>query len=350
MTPPRRDITTPDITPPDITPPEGTVPGSTALLALDTAGLYFRAFYAVPEKITDPAGTPVNAVRGVCDMLAQLLTDTRPRGVLAAADAQWRPQWRVAAIPSYKAHRVGADGGEAAPDTLAPQVGIIWEVLSAVGVPTAFMDDAEADDVLASLPLEAAQDGTTVIVTGDRDLFQLARLDVGILYIGAGMAKRHYYGPAEVAARAGLAPGTPASAYADVAILVGDPSDGLPGVPGIGAAGAAKLVTAFGSIDGILAAAADDSRPMAPKQRAALLDAAEYLRAAQRVVALRPRPEAVQVTGDRQGRLAPLDTAAIERLIERTGQRRAIERLIDALAPLRSPAPGTPTGTSTGVR
>lgn len=306
-----------------------------SLMTLDTAGLYFRAFYSVPEKITDPAGHPVNAVRGFCDMLATLLTEYRPAGLIAATDAQWRPDWRVRLIPSYKAQRVGADGGEAVPESLPAQVDTIFALLAALGVVTASMDDAEADDVLAALPLPDTVPGDTVIVTGDRDLFQLARSDRSIVYIGAGMAKRARFTPVEVAQRCGFDAGTPASAYADYAVFVGDASDGLPGVAGIGPAGAAKLINAFGDVDGVLAAACDDTVKLPSKQRAALQDAADYVRAAKRVVALESHPERVELTGSPQGRLGAVDEDAVSSIMEKTGQQRSITRLMEALAPVR---------------
>ncbi|WP_333619904.1 5'-3' exonuclease [Dietzia sp.] len=307
------------------------------LMGLDTAGLYFRAFHAVPDKITDPSGAPINAVRGFCDMTAEFLREYRPSGLVAARDENWRPRWRVDLVPEYKAARVGEDGAEDAPEALHAQVPLVWELLDALGVPVGAIADGEADDVLAALPIAGAEVGTgqTVIVTGDRDLLQIARSDRRVLYIGAGMKKRKLYGPADVAERIGIPAGEDARLYADYAVLVGDASDGLPGVAGIGAKGAAKLVTEHGDVEGILAAAADESVAMPARQRTNLLYSAEYVRAAKQIVALGARDAEPELVGAADGSLGPVDSAALERLIERTGQERAIGNLVEALEPLR---------------
>lgn len=307
------------------------------LLALDTAGLYFRAFHAVPEKITGPDGAPVNAVRGFCDMTAEFLREYGPRGVIAARDENWRPSWRVDLVPGYKAARVGTGGAEDAPAALHAQVPLVWELLEALGVPVAAIPDGEADDVLAALPLAggAATGGPIVVVTGDRDLLQIATERRRVLYIGAGMRKRVLYGPAEVAERIGIPAAEDATLYADYAVLVGDASDGLPGVSGIGAKSAAGLVAAHGDVEAILAAAADDSVPMPPRQRSNLLASADYVRAAKEIVALGRREFDPEVSGARDGSLGGVDEAAVRSLVERTGQKRAIEGLAAALDPLR---------------
>lgn len=310
-------------------------PFQTALLALDSAGIYFRAFHAIPDKITDPAGNPMNAVRGFCDMTAEFVREYSPAGLIAARDENWRPDWRVRLVPEYKAARVAEGGGEDAPEALHFQVPIIWELLAALGVCTAHIPDGEADDVLAALPFPDAHGQTAVIVTGDRDLLQIATDDRKVLYIGAGMKKRVLYGPAEVAERVGFPEGTDPRKYADYAVLVGDPSDGLPGVAGIGAKSAAGLVAAHGDVEGILAAAADESVKMAPRQRDNLLASADYVRAAKKIVALGVSGHTPECDGARSGALGDVDSAALDALIERTGQERAIRNLEKALADLR---------------
>src|SRR4029079_10210008 len=141
------------------------------LLLLDTPSLYFRAFYGIPESVTAPDGTPVNAIRGLLDFIARLVRDFRPTRLVAAMDEDWRPAWRVEALPSYKAHRVGPGGGDQTPDALAVQVPVIEEVLDALGLARLGVADYEADDVIGTLATTA---GCAVdVVTGDRDLFQL---------------------------------------------------------------------------------------------------------------------------------------------------------------------------------
>ena len=223
-------------------------------MLLDTPSLYYRAFFGVPESMKAPDGTPVNAVRGLLDMIARLVDEHRPERLVCCFDADWRPGFRVEAIPSYKAHRVAAETPEGSveetPDTLTPQLPVIDAVLDALGLARAELPGYEADDVIGTL---AARDpGPVDVVTGDRDLFQLvdASRGVRVLYTAKGIRNLGVFGEEEIAAKYGI----PGRAYADFAILRGDPSDGLPGVPGIGEKTAAALVSRFGSLAGVLEA------------------------------------------------------------------------------------------------
>jgi 5'-3' exonuclease len=302
-------------------------------MLLDSASLYFRAFHALPESITAPDGTPVNAVRGFVDVVARLVSERRPARLVACLDADWRPAFRVAAVPSYKAHRVGADGGEDVPAALAAQVPVIEAVLDAVGVARLGVPGFEADDVMATL---AARDRDDVeVVTGDRDLFQVvrdaepgARGAVRVLYTGRGVARLEVLGPAEVAARYGI----PGSAYAEFAVLRGDPSDGLPGVPGVGEKTAAALVRRFGSVAGVLAAVDGPQarvEGLSPAARRRLSAARDYLVAAEAVVRVR---EDVPVGALRDGLPAePVDPEALVALSERYGLDSSVGRLLAAL-------------------
>jgi 5'-3' exonuclease len=216
-------------------------------MLLDTASLYYRAFYGMPETVTAPDGTPVNAVRGLLDTIARLVKDVQPSRLVACLDADWRPEFRVAAIPSYKAHRAEPDGSEQTPPGLAVQIPMVTQVLEAAGVAIAEHAGYEADDVIATLAVRAT---TPVdVVTGDRDLFQLVddAKGVRVLYTVRGLGSIGAVDEAEVAKKYGI----PGRAYADFAVLRGDPSDGLPGVPGIGEKTAATLINAFGSVSGI---------------------------------------------------------------------------------------------------
>ena len=109
-------------------------------MLLDSASLYFRAFYGVPDTVRAPDGTPVNAVRGLLDMISRLVRARHPARLVACWDADWRPAFRVAAVPSYKAHRLAADGGEDVPAALAQQVPLIEDVLHAAGLPIVASD------------------------------------------------------------------------------------------------------------------------------------------------------------------------------------------------------------------
>ncbi len=213
-------------------------------MLLDTASLYYRAFYGMPETVTAPDGTPVNAVRGLLDTIGRLVRDRQPSRLIACLDADWRPEFRVAAIPSYKAHRAEPDGTEETPPGLAVQIPLITEVLNAAGIALAEAAGYEADDVIGTL---AAKDqGPVDVVTGDRDLFQVVddSRQVRVIYTLRGLAKAETIDEATVAEKYHIPGGT----YADFAVLRGDPSDGLPGVPGVGEKTAATLITQFGNL------------------------------------------------------------------------------------------------------
>jgi 5'-3' exonuclease len=252
-----------------------------SLMLLDTPSLYYRAFYGVPESVTAADGTPVNAVRGLIDMIAFLVRDRSPDRLVSCMDADWRPQFRVEALPSYKAHRVGADGGDQAPPALAFQVPLIEEVLEALGLAQVGAPGYEADDVIGTLATR--HPGPVDVVTGDRDLFQLVddEKPVLVLYTARGIRNLQQIGTAEVAAKYGI----PGGAYADFATLRGDPSDGLPGVPGVGDKTAAALITRFGSLEALLAALDGEGTDGFPAgSRLKLAKARDYLPIAERVV------------------------------------------------------------------
>jgi len=309
-------------------------------MLLDAASLYFRAFYGVPESITAPDGTPVNAVRGFTDMVSRLLTERRPGRLVACLDLDWRPAFRVDALPSYKAHRLAgnpetAPAGipEVVPDTLSPQVPVILDVLAAAGLATAGADGHEADDVIGTLCAAEKVDPVEV-VSGDRDLMQVVRDEptpVRLVYVGRGLAKAEILGPPEVATKYGVPRARAGEAYAELAMLRGDPSDGLPGVPGIGAKTAATLVGRFGSWEELRAAIADraDTR-LAPPVRGKLAAAAPYLAVVEPVV--RVALEA-PVQLDRADAVPdqPVDPERLQELSQRWGLGGSVDRLVTAL-------------------
>jgi 5'-3' exonuclease len=294
------------------------------LLTLDSASMYFRAFHGVPDSVVAPDGTPVNAVRGFLDAVARIVTDHRPTRLVAAFDADWRPQWRVDLLPSYKAHRVAADGDEEVPDLLAPQVPVIEAVLDALGLARVGVDGFEADDVLGTLA--TAADCPVDIVTGDRDLFQLVddARGVRVLYTGKGFAKLERVDEAWVLAKYGV----PARYYVDFATLRGDPSDGLPGVAGVGDKTAAAVVAAVGGVDAVLAALDDPAVDLPARAR---LDAARgYLAVAPQVV--RVRTDVPLPSGDDRLSAEPADPAALAALSQRWGLGRSVDRVLAAVA------------------
>jgi 5'-3' exonuclease len=255
--------------------------GVGSLMLLDSASLYFRAFYGIPpESMTAPDGMPVNAVRGLLDMIARLVRAYRPGRLVACMDASWRPAFRVAAIPSYKTHRANPDGSEQVPDALNAQIPVIEDVLAAAGVVMAGARGYEADDIIGTL---AAREGGPVdVVTGDRDLFQLVddARQVRVIYTAKGMSRLEVIDEAAVTRRYQI----PGRAYAAFAALRGDPSDGLPGVPGVGEKTAAALVRVFGSVEAMLAALDQGHGGFPMGSRAKLVANRGYLEAAIPVV------------------------------------------------------------------
>jgi 5'-3' exonuclease len=160
-------------------------------MLLDTASLYYRAFYGMPETVTAPDGTPVNAIRGLLEAITRLVRDHRPARLVACLDADWRPAFRTAALPGYKAHRAEPDGSEQTPPGLAVQIPLITQVLIASGIAIAEHDGYEADDVIATLAVAARQ--PVDVVTGDRDLFQLVddARQVRVLYTVKEIGRAH---------------------------------------------------------------------------------------------------------------------------------------------------------------
>ena len=291
-----------------------TSPASTGrLMLLDSASLYFRAFFGVPDQRSDPSQPPTNAIRGFLDMVASLVTTHQPTHLVACWDNDWRPQWRVDLLPSYKAHRVTQESpapvasdvpdqahpasddtvAEEVPDDLAPQVPVIVDALAALGIARLGADGFEADDVIGTLATRWGGAMEVDIVTGDRDLLQLVddARRVRVLYTGKGgvrepdLATQDY-----LRERYAVETG---DAYLDMSVLRGDTSDGLPGVKGIGDKTAAQLIAEYGSLAGLRAAVDSGAPAIKGARRANLEAAAAYLDVA---------PTVVRVTRD-----APVD-------------------------------------------
>jgi 5'-3' exonuclease len=301
-------------------------------MLLDTASLYFRAYFGVPESVRAPDGTPVNAVRGLLDFITRLVQDHRPDDLVACWDNDWRPHWRVELIPSYKAHRVAEESAqgpdeEETPDTLAPQVPVIAATLDALGIARVGADGYEADDVIGTLTSRAT--GPVDIVTGDRDLFQLVddARQRRVLYPVKGVGNLQMTDESWLREKYGVdGPG-----YADLALLRGDPSDGLPGVPGIGEKTAARLLDAFGDLAGIMAAVDDPSSKLTPSQRKRLDEARDYVAVAPKVV--RVAPDVPLPPFDAALPAIPRDAAALADLAEKWRLGGAVERLVTTLRP-----------------
>lgn len=301
--------------------------------------MWFRSYFGVPSSITAPDGRPVNAVRGFIDSMAVVIRQQKPRRLAVCLDVDWRPQFRVDLIPSYKAHRVaeeepaGQPDIEEVPDDLTPQVDMIMQLLDAFGIPMAGAPGFEADDVLGTL---AAQERTdpVVVVSGDRDLLQVVADDpvsVRVLYLGRGLTKATLFGPAEVAEQYGVPLDRAGPAYAELALLRGDPSDGLPGVPGVGEKTAATLLAQHGSLENILAAAHEPKSKMPKGLRTKLLAATDYIKAAGGVVRVATDAPVTLSTPTDALPLVAADPARTAELATQLGVGSSIKRLQQAL-------------------
>lgn len=282
-------------------------------MLLDTSSLTYRAYFALPSSITDPQGRPVNAVRGVLDMHARLLVDHRPDEVVHVLDHDWRPAPRVAAYAGYKAQRVEE------PADLTAQFVLLREVLAAFGLPTAEAPGWEADDAIGALCSGAEPADRVDVVTGDRDLLQLVRdadPAVRVLFTLKGVSELGVFDEAAVR----TAYGVPPDRYVDLAILRGDPSDGLPGVRGIGEKTARRLVQRYDSLEALYA----DVDAQTPAIARNLRDAVDYVGAMRAIV---PVERTVDVTWTRPAR----DDAALDALAEARALEGPIGRLRGAL-------------------
>jgi 5'-3' exonuclease len=303
-------------------------------MLLDTASLYFRAFFGVPDSITAPDGTPVNAVRGLLDFITRLVGEYRPTHLACCWDNDWRPAWRTELLPTYKAHRVVAERAvdpdiEQVPDALETQVPIIRDVLAAFGIAVVGADGYEADDVIGTLATTSTM--PTDIVTGDRDLFQLVddAREVRVLYVARGVGRHERVTEAVVREKYGVE----ARQYADFATLRGDPSDGLPGVSGVGDKIAATLMTRFGDMDSLLAAVTDPASDLAPGPRRKLAEAAAYLAVAPKVV--RVARDLDLGDPDLTLPLTPADPDRLVALCNQWGLDSPTARLVETLTALR---------------
>jgi DNA polymerase-1 len=212
------------------------------LFLLDGNSLVFRAFFALPIDLATRSGVVTNAVYGFTSMLVNLIRDMNPSGIGVAFDRP-EPTFRDEVVEDYKGNRPET------PDLLVPQFSLVRDVLGALGVRTLEVPGFEADDILATLASEGRDKGRdVVVVTGDRDAFQLVEdPHIKVMYTRKGLSDTVTYDEAGIAERYGV----PASSYAVLASLRGDPSDNLAGVPGVGEKTAAKLVTSYGTLDGI---------------------------------------------------------------------------------------------------
>ena len=296
-------------------------------LLVDASSLLYRAYFSTPSSVRAPDGTPINAAHGFLGMLARLVGDHDPIRLACCVDQDWRPAWRVDLVPEYKAARVAEVATAeqvAADDEVGRQSVYVFRLLEGLGVAVVGFEACEAEDIIGTLAeREAARPGTRVaIVSGDRDLYQLVRdPEIYVLYPVKGVTEMLRVDEAEVARRYRI----PGRAYADFAVLRGDPSDGLPGVKGIGEKTAASLLTSYGTLDEIVKAAKENPGAGALSRVAAHLD---YIDRARRVVAIPRDLPLPDVDLDRPRKPPIPEVTALAEALGLTG---AVTRLATAL-------------------
>lgn len=296
------------------------------LMLLDSASLWYRAFFGMPDTLVAPDGMQVNAIRGFLDATARLMTQYQPTRLVACIEGDWRPSWRVELFPEYKANRLDESGeGEEEPDLLEPQIPVLLELLDLFGIACVGADDYEADDVMATYA--SREKGPIRVVTGDRDLFQIAddKRDVKIVYLAKGVSQHELVDTKWIAKRYEI----PGDRYALFAMFRGDPSDGLPGVKGIGEKGAALIANHATDVNHALELAEQDFEIFPPALRKKILLGREYLAIAPTLVncAIDAPIPAVDLALPKK----PDSLSAIYLMQEKYGLGASIDRLISAL-------------------
>ena len=250
------------------------------LMLLDSASLWYRAYFGMPDTLLSPSGEPVNAIRGYLDMTSKLISIYKPKRLVACIEGDWRPSWRVDLFPEYKANRLDVEGEEEEPDTLGPQIPILLDLLEAFKIPIVGVDDYEADDVMASYTV--SEPGPIKIVTGDRDLFQLVddKRKISVVYLAKGIANHDLVDLRWIAEKYDI----PGERYALFAMIRGDASDGLPGIRGIGEKGAAIIAKQFEDLEEVMLAAKNNDERLTPNARKKLLESVAYARIAPKLV------------------------------------------------------------------
>jgi 5'-3' exonuclease len=295
-------------------------------MLLDSASLWYRAYYGMPDTLLSPSGLPVNAIRGYLDMTARLVSIYKPNRLVACIEGDWRPSWRVDIFPAYKANRleVGSEEEEE-PETLTPQIPILLDLIDAFGIPMVGVDDYEADDVMATFATNEM--GPIRVVTGDRDLFQLVddKRDIKVVYLARGISNHDLVDINWVAQKYGI----PGDRYALFAMFRGDPSDGLPGVKGIGEKGAALIANNFSTVDAAIDGAKNAHEALSPSLAKKIIDGIDYLRIAPTLVNCARDVSLPSMSLDMPKK--PEDLSAIYAMKEEYGLGASVDRLIAAL-------------------
>ena len=297
-----------------------------SLMLLDSASLWYRAYYGMPDTLLSPTGMPVNAIRGYLDMSARLITMYSPSRIVACIEGDWRPSWRVELFPDYKANRLEADSDEEEePETLTPQIPVLLDLLDAFGIPMVGVDDYEADDVMATFATH--EKGPIRVVTGDRDLFQLVddKRDIKVVYLARGISQHDLVDIKWVADKYSI----PGDRYALFAMFRGDPSDGLPGVKGIGEKGAALIANHFATVEESLSAAREGHAALPPALAKKIIAGEEYLKIAPTLVHC-ARDVALPKLDIAMPK-KPADLSLIYQMKDEYGLGASVDRLISAL-------------------
>lgn len=295
-------------------------------MLLDSASLWYRAYYGMPDTLLSPSGMPVNAIRGYLDMTARLIGMYSPDRIVACIEGDWRPSWRVELFPEYKANRLEEDSEEEEePETLTPQIPVLLDLIDAFGIPMVGVDDYEADDVMATFA--SREKGPIRVVTGDRDLFQLVddKRDIKVVYLARGISHHDLVDKKWVADKYGI----PGDRYALFAMFRGDPSDGLPGVKGIGEKGAAQIANLFSSVEESLEGAKNQHPGLPATLAKKIIAGEEYLKIAPTLVHCARDVALPSMKIQMPGK--PDDLSEIYRIKDEYGLGASVDRLIAAL-------------------
>lgn len=295
------------------------------LMLLDSASLWYRAYFGMPDTLVSPSGLQVNAIRGYLDMTSKLINLYKPNRIVACLEGDWRPSWRVELFPDYKMNRLDESGEEEEPDTLSPQIPILLDLLEALGLPMLGVDDYEADDLMATFAVN--QPGPVRIVTGDRDLFQLVddKRDVKVVYLAKGIANHDLVDLKWIEQKYEI----PGDRYGLFAMIRGDASDGLPGIKGIGEKGAASIAKQFTNLDDVMKAATNDDERLTTSIRKKLLESAEYAKIAPKLVGCAIDVSIPEMKIDLPNK--PLDTQKVQDIKEEFGLGTSVDRIMNAL-------------------
>lgn len=289
-------------------------------MLLDVSSLGYRSYFALRDVAHAPDGTSVGAVVGYLDMVTRLIVSRRPDEVVHVYDHDWRPTVRTQLYAGYKANRPPE------PEDLTHQFALLRRVLDLTGMKQAQAPTWEAEDAIGALCVDPSDDDLFEMVSGDRDLIQLVRdPSVRLLFTVRGVSELLEFDEASVLEKYGI----PASRYAEFAILRGDPSDELPGVKGVGEKTARALIQTYGSLDELLADAANDEpRPGPlkgkPALRVRIREAQDYVAAMRKLVPIEVGCPVEVWAGSR-------DDGALRSMAEEHGLRGSVVRLIAAL-------------------